>query len=123
MLVVDDDTATLSLLQKYFASKGWEVVAAPSALDALSMLSYDLDLIITDYDMPGLSGFDFRLMVSRRFPLIPVIGITGETTEEKSKYMPIFQGVLKKPFRMGALWNLVNQVLAGKTDGDGDGSS
>ncbi len=119
IMIIDDDEAALQLLIRFFHSKDCETLAAPTAIDALPLLSYDIDLIVTDYDMPGLSGFDFRVMVARRLPLIPVVVITGLEAAENTKFIPIFQGVLIKPFRLLDLWNLALAVWAGKGDGHG----
>jgi CheY-like chemotaxis protein len=78
VLVVDDEASirdTTSLLLK---SAGYVVWTAEDGFDALLQLGNGLpDIIISDLNMPQMSGFEFLSVVRRRFPDIPVIAVSG----------------------------------------------
>jgi CheY-like chemotaxis protein len=68
-------------------SEGYEVLTANNGLDGLRALSKSLpDLIISDLNMPLMSGFEFLAMVRKRFPHIATIAMSGDyiTGEKQS---------------------------------------
>lgn len=76
ILVVDDETTvrnTTALLLR--EAGGYEVFTAVHGFDALLQLrsSSPPDIIISDLNMPQMSGFEFLSVVRRRFPEILVI--------------------------------------------------
>ena len=79
VLVVDDDPLLRHLGMQMFESRGYEVRCAKDGLEGLSALQRSKpDLIVSDLRMPNMSGFEFLSVVRLRFPLIPVIAISGE---------------------------------------------
>ena len=60
-------------------ASGYEVIAAQHGFDALLQLKTAPlpDVIISDLNMPQMSGFEFLSVVRRRFPGIPVIAVSG----------------------------------------------
>jgi len=57
---------------------GYRVDTAIHGLDAINKLRFSVpDLILSDLDMPELSGFEFLSIVRHRFPQIPVIAMSG----------------------------------------------
>jgi CheY-like chemotaxis protein len=59
-------------------SEGYEVSTAEDGLDALLQLkARAADIIISDLNMPHMSGFELLSVVRRRYPEIPVIAISG----------------------------------------------
>jgi excisionase family DNA binding protein len=103
ILVVDDEAAIRELLAKTLALAEYDVDVAPdgrSALERLRTLPYDL--LITDLKMPGVDGLTVIREGRRYRPDIPVIIITGFSTEA-SAIEAINLGVsgyLIKPFRV-----------------------
>jgi excisionase family DNA binding protein len=103
ILVVDDEAAIRDLLAKTLALAEYDVDVAPdgrSALERLRTLPYDL--LITDLKMPGVDGLTVIREGRRYRPDIPVIIITGFSTEA-SAIEAINLGVsgyLIKPFRV-----------------------
>lgn len=103
ILVVDDEAAIRNLLAKTLALAEYDVDVAPdggSALERLRTLPYDL--LITDLKMPGVDGLTVIREGRRYRPDLPVIIITGFSTEA-SAIEAINLGVsgyLIKPFRV-----------------------
>jgi CheY-like chemotaxis protein len=79
ILVVDDDFLVRETARQMLESGGYEVLTAVDGLDGLHVLSKSLpDLIISDLNMPRMSGFEFLAVVRERFPHIATIAVSGE---------------------------------------------
>jgi CheY-like chemotaxis protein len=79
VLVVDDDELIRRVSEQVLSSHGYEVCTAANGFEALALMRNALpDLIISDLNMPSMSGFELLSVVRRRFPQLPVIAITGE---------------------------------------------
>ncbi|HWW76558.1 MAG TPA: response regulator [Pyrinomonadaceae bacterium] len=85
VLVVDDSTETLELLQMLFTRKGYDVVGAVSADEAVRRVRERRPgLIISDISMPGVDGYTL-LAELRRVPgleRVPAIALTGHAMDE-----------------------------------------
>jgi CheY-like chemotaxis protein len=78
ILVVDDDGSICAMAKAILESQGYEVQCAVDGFDALTALTHSLpDVIISDLQMPNMSGFEFLSVVRKRFPRIPTIAISG----------------------------------------------
>jgi len=79
ILVVDDEPSIREAMGEILERRGYEVLTAADGLDALHALSKSLpDLIISDLNMPRMSGFEFLAVVRERFPHIATIAVSGE---------------------------------------------
>jgi CheY-like chemotaxis protein len=78
VLVVDDDLSVRETFVLLLTAAGYEVSTARHGFDALLQLRrMQPDLIISDLNMPEMSGFEFLSVVRRRFPQIPVMAMSG----------------------------------------------
>jgi len=79
ILVVDDDEGVRDVFTLMLREKGYEVATAENGFDALLKLKAVVvpDVIISDLNMPEMSGFEFLSVVRRRFPKISVIASSG----------------------------------------------
>jgi two-component system response regulator HydG len=78
VLIVDDDANLTSTLELGLAQRGYQVVSAQGAEQALAQLaSEDVDVVLTDINMPGLNGLEFAERVAASHPDTPVIVLTG----------------------------------------------
>src|SRR5580658_10706201 len=78
LLVVEDDAALRVSLSHIFAAFGHCVRCAADGFSALSELRVEVpDIILSDLNMPGMTGFEFLSVVRRRFPSIRVIAMSS----------------------------------------------
>lgn len=103
VLVVDDEASIRDLLAKTLALAEYDVDLAPdgrTGLERLRILPYDL--LITDLKMPGVDGLAVIREARRLKPDIPVIIITGFSTEASAIEAVNLgvSGYLTKPFRV-----------------------
>jgi CheY-like chemotaxis protein len=78
ILVVDDEEVVRELFVRLLQEEGYEVAAAENGFDGLLKIKHFLpEVIISDLNMPEMSGFEFLSVVRRRFPKISVIASSG----------------------------------------------
>ena len=78
VLVVDDDEAVGDSLVLLLRRSGYDVRSATHGFDALLQLKKKApDILISDLNMPQMSGFELLSVVRRRFPQISVIAMSG----------------------------------------------
>jgi len=78
ILIVDDDPSVRDSVAMLLVSEGYETSTAENGFDALlQMKSKVPELIVSDLNMPQMSGFEFLSVVRRRFPKISVIAMSG----------------------------------------------
>lgn len=79
ILIVEDEASLREIGKTLLVAQGYEVRGAEDGFAGLSALKQSLpDIIISDLQMPNMNGFEFLSVVRRRFPMIPVIVISGE---------------------------------------------
>ena len=78
LLIVDDEPAMRLLLCQIFARMGHDVACAADGLSALEQIRHTVpDVILSDLNMPGMSGFEFLSVIRRRLPAIYVIAMSS----------------------------------------------
>jgi DNA-binding NtrC family response regulator len=82
ILIVDDESEIRSILKDYLEDLG-EVVGVESGDQAVRFLEQGrYDLVISDYNMPGLNGLDLLRYVNSLGGDLPLIWITGRSSRE-----------------------------------------
>jgi two-component system sensor histidine kinase/response regulator len=113
VLLVDDDSIVLELVALFLAAKGTEVLRAhggQEALDALQSLSRLPDIVLVDYQMPGVSGTDVaRYVKSLPEPRPRVIAMSASPLPEDE--LAIFDDYLAKPVDR----DLLRAAVAGRS--------
>ena len=114
ILVVDDTPGTLEVIRRNLRSKSYEVFTVTSVADAVAILKSErIDLVITDYKMPGADGFDMLRHVRENFKDIEVVMITGFPSLEGA-VRAVKNGAeeyLAKPFTDEELFDVVGRAL------------
>jgi len=78
ILVVDDEPSIRETSRVILEGEGYEVLTAADGLEGLHSLGKSLpDLIISDLNMPRMTGFEFLAVVRLRFPHIATIAMSG----------------------------------------------
>ena len=78
VLVVDDDKAVRNALKINLSKNGLEVLLATTAKEALQMLHrHPVELMLTDVQMPGITGLQLLEQVRSTWPHIAVVVMTG----------------------------------------------
>ncbi len=112
VLLVEDDADVRAVAAAYLAELGHECAEAENGDAALALMEADgaFDLVITDYAMPGLSGFDLCAEVAARRPGLPVLLVTGFADVATP---PPGVTVLTKPFTRDALAIAMARAVSG----------
>src|SRR5215213_7789712 len=84
-LIVDDDKVTLDLLTFQLQSEGFQTVAAECGEDGLKLVrDSDFDIILTDLNLPDISGIEMVKRAKEVLPETEIIMVTGFGSTEKA---------------------------------------
>ncbi len=116
LLLVDDDPINIILLKNFLKPTGYKLLEARNGFEALTLInSHEIDLIILDIMMPGMSGYEVCQKVRENFDLssLPIILLTA-----KSSHEDIQRGLscgasayMTKPFRQEEILDRVKSHL------------
>ena len=114
ILVVDDEKNYLLVLTTLLGDEGYEVLTAQSANKAIEILDEnEIDLIVTDFKMPGMNGMELLKTLKKKELSPPVIMMTAFGTIEKA-VEAIKEGAfdfITKPFDNEVLKKTISQAL------------
>ncbi|MGD2034393.1 MAG: response regulator [Bacteroidales bacterium] len=116
ILVVDDSTTNVVLLEAILDEKGYRIETALNATEAYNLIKRETpDLILLDLLMPKISGFDFLEEIrknskTKNTPVIVVSALTDEENVNRIMKMGAIDFV-KKPIDLQYLVDRVEQVL------------
>jgi DNA-binding response OmpR family regulator len=119
ILVVDDDMAVRELSTLVLSNCGYKVDAAEDGAEGWEALhANNYDLLITDQNMPRVSGIELVKKLRSAFMTLPVVMASSSIPTEALNKDPSLQvaAMLLKPFTCDELLDTVNQVLH-TTDG------
>lgn len=87
VLIVDDDTAVLTILYKVIKSNGLEADTASSGEQALALLTQrEYELLLLDINMKGMDGFEVIQTIRRNGLKIPIIIVSGRKEDYDTLY-------------------------------------
>lgn len=104
VMVVDDDLECRNVIGRMLRGAGFEIATAASAEEAFDRLrELTCDLIVLDWNLPGMTGIDFckRLRRERPFGHVPVLFLTALSSraDVKEAFSAGADDFLSKPFR------------------------
>ena len=116
ILVVEDNERNLKLLRDVLTYAGYDVRAARTAEDGLSLAIDDPpDLVLMDIELPGMDGAEalVRLRESPRTAGVPVVAVTALAMKQDRERLlgAGFDGYLEKPISVRALPRQVEEFL------------
>ncbi len=120
ILVVDDDASYVELVEFVLTRSGYEVIRAFSGLEALEKITQDPPaLVISDVEMPGLTGFELAQKISEDVLManIPIILMSAKRISSKDRVAGLGFGsddYLVKPFAPKELLARVMALLRRK---------
>lgn len=116
ILVVDDAGPVVVLCVNVLQALGYAVKGANRGEAALELMHKEpFDLMVLDYKMPGMTGFEVFQQARVLHPQMAIVLVTGHGTPEivKEANRMGFSAILLKPFTSDELRSTVEKVLAG----------
>jgi CheY-like chemotaxis protein len=112
ILLVDDEPASLAVLKLLLNKFGYIVIPKSNAESALFLIreGVNVNLVITDYRMPGMNGVEFIRGLRRILPSVPVLMLTGDITVEIEPNLGVFE-CINKPVLGKELDRIVKAAL------------
>ena len=116
ILVVEDFTASRNIIKSTLEKREYKVITAEDGRDALKHFNgQEIDLVITDYNMPHLDGADLakEIRSMSSYSSVPILILSTETNgDKKAKAQEAHvTGWIKKPFESDDLYAIVKRVL------------
>jgi len=115
LLFVEDDEDQLKVIPRVLQLMGYTVTAVNGATDALEYLAKSpglVDIVVTDFDMPGLSGVELAERLNRLAPDLPVILVSGRRSAlTAAELAGNIRTVVLKPYNGDDLARAIGQVL------------
>ena len=117
ILIVDDNTANLSLARMLLESEGYDIAVATDAVQALDSLRTRMpDLVLMDIQMPGMDGLELTRRLKRNIATrhIPILALTAYASEgdERDARAAGCDGYYPKPISTEQLPTVVRRYLA-----------
>jgi CheY-like chemotaxis protein len=108
LLIVDDNVALRSSLTHIFTSLGHTVRCAEDGFSALREIRESVpDILLSDLNMPGMSGFELLSVVRRRFPSIQAIAMSGAFAGEGLQLGVAADAFYEKGTGLGVLLRII----------------
>ena len=113
VLVVDDVTDVLVTVGAFLTNAGFAVQKAGNADEALRLIARNpqIDVLVTDFAMPGLSGVELIAQAMQLRPNLKSLLITGYPNADGLAVLPPHTTILTKPFRRSTLLAEVKFLL------------
>ena len=115
VLLVEDEDTILAALQTALTQSGWHVLTASNGLEALSLYNNHQDaisIVVTDVEMPGLSGPLLAQQLRQKRPGLAILFMSGGAgidplppTDACSKH-----AFLQKPFLLAEFFSLLSRL-------------
>lgn len=117
ILIAEDEEASRILLSRALELDGHTIHAVADGAAALEYLQggNEADLLLTDISMPVMDGIALALAISRDWPKLPVVLMTGfsDQRERASGLDALIKGVIVKPYKIEDVRAKISEALAG----------
>ena len=119
ILIAEDEMAVREFVERALSHFGHEVTGVNDGSEALALLETTekpFDLLLTDIVMPAMDGIALALRVTRDWPDLKILMMTGYAHERKRAHNLdiLIHEVIAKPFTLEEINEKVMQALNGK---------
>ena len=115
ILITDDEQVIRDSLESYLSQDGYECKTCEDGHQALSLIpEMEPEVVITDFNMPGMNGIELLKTIKDRFPEIHVIVLTGFADVDNA-INAVNLGAyafFRKPMNMNELSKTLNEIKA-----------
>jgi CheY-like chemotaxis protein len=112
ILLVDDNKVGREAFAKILRLNGYQIVEAADAGEALEILDkVPIDLIITDFVMPGLSGVQLIEQIRSHWPHTRILMMSGYLTTEVGGIVSDGVDFIPKPVDVPVLLSAINRMI------------
>jgi DNA-binding response OmpR family regulator len=109
ILIVDDDETLLHLLKRSFLREGFEVVVAKDGVEAMERLKAESpDIVLTDLNMPSLSGFKLIQFIRKNLKDAAIIVMTAYPEKWNGSAVEAF---FLKPFDIEEMFSAIQRIV------------
>lgn len=112
-LIVDDASTIRSICEKMLKQNGFRTVCAASLDEAFDEIdNFDLSVILTDLNMPGISPFEAIPTIREAMPGVGIVVMTGEAEGELNNALLVgADTVITKPFKAEVLAQTLRKAM------------
>ena len=113
--MVEDDRLLRTLAIETLLDDGIAAIGVEQASEALVYLVSlpDIELLVTDINMPGMNGLDLAALVRQRFPHVRILAVSGrEQLNDQTALQPL--EFLQKPFSASNFLTRIRGLLIGE---------
>lgn len=115
-MIIDDDPVVLRIMRMGLESAGFEVESAIDGSEGFTKLCERApDLLVTDIQMPGMTGKELCLALAKEFPdcTLPIVVLTGRAELEHREWTSSFSNLhfMEKPVSIRRLVGHASEVL------------
>ncbi len=114
VLVVDDMGSIREVITALLKASGYETAQASSGILALELMKKtQFDLVLSDWNMPGMTGSEFVTAIRAKDRVMPVVMVTAEADRDRVLEMQAIgvNGYLLKPFKQQALLTVLAKIF------------
>lgn len=110
VLIVDDESDLADLAAALLSARGLEVLVAYSGHEAVEKLAanYDIDAVVTDIVMPGMTGFELADAIRQMYPRIKIVLASGFTPPDQLMNRGRAYLFASKPYRIDTILKLLH---------------
>ncbi|WP_420238346.1 response regulator [Telmatobacter bradus] len=111
LLVVDDAPAIRSSISALLSEIGYQVRTAADGFEALAAIRMNIpNILLSDLNMPGMSGFELLSVVRRRYPSIQVVAMSGSFSGEEVPSGVIADAFFQKGYSTRSLLRIIESL-------------
>jgi len=119
LLIVDDSAIVRRAISMWAAAQGFDVSCACDGREATGfLLTRQFDVVLTDFNMPGMNGWTLVTWMRKYRPGVPVCMMSADAANKdfRTEIEPYVDGLLAKPFSATALGNCIENAVLRKAN-------